>query len=65
MMRLCPRCQCEMETQTYLVDQALQISDLHIIRKNKDYTKTDYPLLAALCPKCGHIEFFVDLKDEK
>ncbi|WP_231999850.1 hypothetical protein [Intestinibaculum porci] len=54
-----------METQTYLVDQALQISDLHIIRKNKDYTKTDYPLLAALCPKCGHIEFFVDLKDEK
>lgn len=63
-MRMCPNCHEEME-DAYLVDQAIHLSDLHIIKKNEDYTKSDYPLMAAMCPQCGHIEFYVRLQEEK
>lgn len=64
-MRICPNCKCEMDENSYLSDRGIRLSDVHIIRHNDDYTKTDYPLKAAICPSCGHVEFYVELHPEK
>lgn len=61
-MRECPKCHTEMKEDCYLKDDAQALSDFVIIEKNDDYKKTAYPLKIALCKKCGHVEFYIDIK---
>ena len=63
-MHICPNCKCQMIEDNYLSDEGIRLSDLRIIKRNDDYTKEAYPLKAAICPSCGHVEFYVDLHPE-
>ena len=58
----CPICQNEMNENCYLQDKAQSLSDFVLIKKDNNYKKTTYPLHAALCEKCGHVELFVNQK---
>ena len=64
-MRKCPLCHEVMNEENYLSDQGLRLSDVLLIVRHEDYTKTSHPLKAAVCPKCGHEEFYIDIEKKE
>ena len=59
-MRKCPLCHKIMDEESYIIDQGVSISDLVLIKKDKNYHRVKYPLKAAVCPDCGHVELYTD-----
>ncbi len=65
-MKICPICQTIMKEDCYIKNNASTLSDYELIEKDPiTYKKTHHSLKAALCPQCGHIELYVDLKDKE
>jgi hypothetical protein len=50
-----------MDEESYIIDQGVSISDLVLIKKDKNYHHEKYPLKAAVCPDCGHVELYIDV----
>lgn len=62
MLRKCPICQAEMATNCYVKDRSSVLSDFVIVKKDENYKKTEHVMKAAVCPKCGHVELYVEIK---
>lgn len=62
-MRTCPICHHTMKENCYLEDVSKPLNDYVIIEKTEDLKKIKHPLKTALCPECGHIELYVDMKN--
>ncbi len=64
-MKTCPICQNIMKEDCYIKNNASTLSDYELIEKDPmTLKKTKHSLKAALCKKCGHIEFYVELNEE-
>jgi predicted Zn-ribbon and HTH transcriptional regulator len=54
-----------MKNDCYLHDKATLLNEYYVIEKNDDnFKKTKHTLKAAICKKCGYVEFYVDVKGE-
>lgn len=61
MKRKCPNCKTELKDNGYIKDHGINtLSYLELIIKNEDLKKEHYELKASYCPKCGHVELWVD-----
>lgn len=62
MKRLCPICQTPLNDNSFIKDSgATAHSYLELVVKDDDLKKTNYELKCGYCPKCGHVELFIDL----
>lgn len=62
MKEQCPNCQTALKTNCYIKDNGTStLSYLELIIKDDDFKKSNYELKSRYCPKCGHVEFFVDI----
>ncbi|MFQ6794199.1 hypothetical protein [Thomasclavelia sp.] len=65
MKRICPMCQSELKTNCFIKDSGISsMSYLELIIKNDDLKKTNYELKSCYCPNCGHVDFYIDLKNQ-
>lgn len=63
MKRKCPNCKTELKDNGYIKDHGINtLSYLELIIKNEDLKKEHYELKASYCPKCGHVELWVDFE---
>lgn len=62
MVKKCPYCQVNMDMDCYLKDRNSVLNDFILIKKDNNYKKSEHVLQAAMCPKCGYIEFYTQLK---
>lgn len=62
MEKKCPICQTVLKTNCYVKDNGTAtLSYLELIIKDDNLKKSNYELKSCYCPKCGHVEFHVDL----
>jgi len=64
-MRRCPICQSEMNERAWLADRASMMTDLVVVEQTKLFKKTYANLHVGVCPKCGHVELYIDPKERK
>ncbi|MDD8048320.1 MAG: hypothetical protein PHH04_01835 [Thomasclavelia sp.] len=59
--RICPNCGTVLKENAYIDDRGNNgLSYLEIIVKDQNLKKNNYELRCSYCPKCGHVEFWID-----
>ena len=65
MKRICPRCNNELSTNCYVKDKGINtLSYLELIIKKDQFNKKHKEIKSCYCPKCGHVELYVDVNHQ-
>lgn len=64
MVRKCPICKHDLKDNCFIKDSGVaSLSYLELIIKDANFKKTNHELKCCYCPKCGHVEMYIDLQD--
>lgn len=65
MNKKCPICNHELKSNSYIKDTSSSTTLLELIIKDENLKKTKHELKATYCPKCGHVDLWIDLDQPK
>lgn len=65
MDNICPNCKTKLKDNCFIKDNGItSLSYLELIIKDDNLKKTNHELKCCYCPKCGHVEFYIELNDK-
>ena len=63
MKKKCSICNHVLNTNSYIKDTASSMTLLELIIKDENLKKTSHELKATYCPKCGHVDLWIELEE--